>query len=107
MEPKKFSLEVPASMAEGTTNIESDQSIVIIGANGSGKTRLGTWIEYLSSKKELVYRISAQKSLTMPVSSSTTWMEYAKAELYFGYVDRNKPIEANFAKNMSQKNAYR
>lgn len=38
------------------------QSMIIIGANGSGKSRLGAWIEQNSLDK--THRISAQRSLT-------------------------------------------
>lgn len=38
------------------------QSMIIIGANGSGKSRLGAWIEQNSLDK--AHRISAQRSLT-------------------------------------------
>ena len=37
------------------------QSMIIIGANGSGKSRLGVWIELNSLDK--THRISAQRSL--------------------------------------------
>ena len=37
-------------------------SIIIIGANGSGKTRLGAWIE--KNMIDETHRISAQRALT-------------------------------------------
>lgn len=85
MEAKTFTIELPASGATGTTIIESAQSIVIVGANGSGKTRLGTWIEFKSTLKERVHRISAQKSLTMPEYSTTSSLERAEIEVRYGY----------------------
>lgn len=45
--------------------IENKQSITIVGANGSGKTRFSVWIEQNNIDKN-VHRISAQKSLNMP-----------------------------------------
>ena len=45
--------------------INDKQSIVLIGANGSGKTRMSIWIEE-NNKDVEVHRISAQKSLNMP-----------------------------------------
>jgi hypothetical protein len=95
MESKTFTLELPASSTAGTVNIESGQSIVIVGANGSGKTRLGTWIEFKSKLKEVVHRISAQKSLTMPEYSSTSPLERAETEIRFGYWDFAQ-IRTNF-----------
>ena len=42
-------------------NIESN-SVIIIGANGSGKTRLGVWIE--KNSLSVTHRIGAQRSLS-------------------------------------------
>jgi hypothetical protein len=56
--------------------------IVVIGANGSGKTRFGTDIETRYNKK--THRISAQKSLTMPVEVSPKSRDRAEAEFFFG-----------------------
>ena len=43
--------------------IGSQQSFVIVGANGSGKSHLGAWIEKNNNN---VLRISAQRALTIP-----------------------------------------
>ena len=64
--------------------IEASQSILFIGANGSGKTRLGTWIEIDSPQKELVHRISAQKSLSLPDSTTPQSIDLAEKDLLFG-----------------------
>ncbi|NCD06000.1 MAG: DUF4435 domain-containing protein [Spirochaetia bacterium] len=66
------------------TSIENSQSILFIGANGSGKTRLGAWIEIDSPQKNLVHRISAQKSLMLPDSITPQSIEQAKKNLLFG-----------------------
>lgn len=65
-------------------SIEASQSILFIGANGSGKTRLGTWIEIDSPQKELVHRISAQKSLSLPDSTTPQSIDLAEKDLLFG-----------------------
>lgn len=70
-----------------TETIKTSQSVLLIGANGSGKTRLGTWIEITSSQKQLVHRISAQKSLTMPDSTTPQSIEQAEKSLLFGSPD--------------------
>ncbi len=67
-----------------TESIETNQSILLIGANGSGKTRLGSWIEITSPQKELVHRISAQKSLALPDSTTPQSIEQAEKDLLFG-----------------------
>lgn len=69
-------------------------SVVITGANGSGKTRLGAWLEFDGSQQDIVRRISAQKSLSMPDFSSTTSIEEAECDLKFGY-SVVKDVESN------------
>lgn len=69
---------------KATESIETTQSLLFIGANGSGKTRLGTWIEIQSPQRELVYRISAQKSLSMPDSTTPVSIDIAERSLLFG-----------------------
>lgn len=67
-----------------TESVETPQSLLLIGANGSGKTRLGSWIEINSPQKQLVHRISAQKSLSMPDSTTPQSIEIAEKDLLFG-----------------------
>ena len=62
---REFSLLLPKSDG-GNEDLKTNTSFLLIGANGAGKTRLGTWIEMTSPQKEKVHRISAQKSLSMP-----------------------------------------
>jgi hypothetical protein len=89
--PAKFSLTMPLSSShpEAATQIESNGSIVIIGANGAGKSRLGTWLDINSSVRDKVHRISAQKSLKMLPAYSTLPIERAQARLWFGYEQGN------------------
>ena len=65
------------------------EQLVVVGANGAGKTRFGSWIE--ENNYEKVHRISAQKSLSMPSSVSTTSIETAVEDLLYGmhYEDKN------------------
>lgn len=58
---------------------------MIVGANGSGKTRLGTWIEFQSDHREHVRRISAQKSLAMPASATSVAVDPARTDLLYGH----------------------
>lgn len=60
--------------------IEGKQSIVLLGANGAGKTRMSVWID--ENNPELnVHRISAQKSLDMPEYVSPT--ELKRRRIFF------------------------
>ena len=69
--------------------IENKSSIVLIGANGSGKTRMSVWID--ENNPEInVHRISAQKSLNLPKIVSPTEIKSAEEEFLYGTTDENK-----------------
>jgi hypothetical protein len=76
-------IQLPLKKGQPNTNpdIEFDQ-LVIVGANGSGKTRFGSNIEERYNTK--THRISAQKSLSMPIYVSTKSREIAYSEFRFG-----------------------
>lgn len=59
------------------------KTLVIVGANGSGKTRFGSKIE--ESCKDITHRISAQKSLIMPDFVSPKSIKIANNEFLYGY----------------------
>lgn len=68
-------------------------SIIIIGANGSGKTRLGVHLENAITAKS-VHRLSAQKSLALNDNLSVISLEHANNMLWYGTPDGsdvNKP----------------
>ncbi len=58
------------------------KNLVVVGANGAGKTRFGSWIEDNNLKH--VHRISAQKSLNMPEFVSTKSKEIAEKDFLYG-----------------------
>src|ERR1051326_4693901 len=66
-EASQLVIQLPIPTPTGTLNLEFDfgTSIVIIGANGSGKTRLGVHIEEALTSKDIVHRIAAQRTLAM------------------------------------------
>lgn len=71
--------------------IKTGKNLLFVGANGSGKTRLGAWLDMISPEKENVFRISAQKSLAMPDTTTPKSIEQAENDLVFGYAEnRNK-----------------
>ena len=62
-------LKSDAALSEGT----SAGPIVVVGANGNGKTRLGWWIEKRDTAN--VHQVSAQKSLALPKEVHTRSLE--------------------------------
>ena len=81
--------------------IENKQSITIVGANGSGKTRLSVWIEQNNTDKN-VHRISAQKSLSMPESVQPSSMDKANDEFLYGNTNDNESWKKTYGKNNSR-----
>lgn len=80
------------SLPHGTTQktIKTSRSLLFVGANGSGKTRLGSWLDLNSPNKASVYRISAQKSLAMPDSTTPMAVDLAEETLIFGSASANQ-----------------
>jgi len=64
--------------------LHNDNNIVIIGANGSGKTRLGAWIETNMQNNLAVHRISAQRALNIPDFAQIKNLEQAERMLFYG-----------------------
>lgn len=69
--------------------IEEKHSIVLIGANGSGKTRMSVWIDENNTEIN-VHRISAQRSLNMPMLVSPTELGAAEEKFLYGLTNDNK-----------------
>lgn len=87
-----FNLKLPKE-GGGIEIVQTRQSLLLIGANGAGKTRLGTWIESQSPQKDKVHRISAQKSLSMPDNTTPKSIDMAEKELLYGHA---KAEESNY-----------
>ncbi|HZE56659.1 MAG TPA: hypothetical protein VE031_02280 [Chthoniobacterales bacterium] len=62
----------------------NDRVLVVIGANGSGKTRFGAWLD----EKDIAAnrRVSAHRSLTFPDRVQPTDLEEAERQLRIGHV---------------------
>ena len=75
-------IKLPKKQDSDGETIDSKR-IVVIGANGSGKTRFGTDIEQRYNK--ITHRISAQKSLSMPKEVSPKSILRAESELLYGH----------------------
>jgi len=83
----------------GNETIQTGNNIVLVGANGSGKTRLGVRIENLIQNQVTVHRISAQKALNIPDYAQIKNLEQAEKDLLFGRSDQHG--------NLGQKTASR
>ncbi|MBD2296803.1 AAA family ATPase [Anabaena sphaerica FACHB-251] len=90
-------LELPTTTRE-TEKLSTNSSLLFIGANGSGKTRLGTWIDLQSPQSQKVHRISAQKSLSMPDSTTPVSIDKAENILLCGYPDINDANRVNYVR---------
>lgn len=65
-------------------HVETPNQVVIVGANGSGKTRLGAWLEFYGPQTKIVHRVGAQKALKFPDSASPLALEAAQLGLVTG-----------------------
>ena len=85
---RNMKIQLPTKKGQPNTDPEVEfQQLVVIGSNGSGKTRLGAAIEqrYLN----ITHRVSAQKSLSMPNEVSPKSKEKAEIEFKYGYYYEN------------------
>lgn len=95
-------IQLPAKKGNPNTNPVIDfTQLVVVGANGSGKTRFGSKIE--QSYLNQTHRISAQKSLSFPREVSPKSKRRAEKEFYYGYFAEN----FNDAQLLAQKPAQR
>ena len=76
-------------------SLQSEQSFVIIGANGSGKSHLGAYIE--KSDNNNVLRISAQRALSIPDFVTVRSEQIAWNQILYGSEkDKNKGYKWSF-----------
>jgi hypothetical protein len=75
----------PSRTGTGTTEIlNGENNLVLVGANGSGKTRLGSWLEFNQPNQQDVHRISAQRALNIPESAAMLTLDIAQKGLFYG-----------------------
>ncbi len=87
--PKEVSFPPSVSVPGQIKELQCQTSIVVVGANGAGKSRLGAWLEFKGPQKERVHRIAAQRSLVFPESSSPIGFEKALDAFYWAPVPSN------------------
>ncbi len=81
---------VPSLAAPINIEVTGGCSVVFIGANGAGKTRLGVFIDKtLSASKVEVHRIAAHRSLLLNPDVVPPSLEVATKLLRFGYNQGN------------------
>lgn len=66
----------------GTESLKEIDSLVIVGANGSGKSRLGYWLEHQQGRQ--THRVSAQRSLVFENDVHPAPFDKAQRRYYFG-----------------------
>lgn len=83
---KRETIHLPPTISDSDAvrEVMCAPSLVIIGANGAGKTRIGTWLEVKGPEKDRTHRIPAQRSLRFPKSASPIGMEAATNGFQFG-----------------------
>lgn len=77
----KLAYWLPSASGDKVVRYTSVNSVVIIGANGSGKSRLGAWMERQDFEK--VHRVAAQRNLNF--SERVPLKSYSEAEEAFFY----------------------
>jgi energy-coupling factor transporter ATP-binding protein EcfA2 len=88
-----FNITLPNRAGSNETEIlTTDNNIVLIGANGSGKSRLGVWIEQHVQDQTTVHRLSAQKALNIPEYAQLKNLEQAQKDLLFGRHDEHASV---------------
>ena len=77
----------PIKGAGAAQKVECKGNAIIFGANGSGKSRLGAWIELRSGSSDFVHRISAQRALTIPDFAPVKTLEESLNDFLYGNSD--------------------
>lgn len=72
-----------------------DNSVIIIGANGSGKSKLGAWIEQQNFDK--VHRVGAQRNLNFNENIQLKSYSEAKNLFYYGSSDSRYGLQTQKA----------
>src|SRR5438045_1552867 len=100
---KTLRMPNPSHSEPAIDEVEHSGTVVIVGANGSGKSRLGAWLEspmsltqhrgaprQADSADRKVYRIAAQRSLVLPDRAERIEATQASYQLMRG--STNPPI---------------
>ncbi|WP_363347261.1 DUF4435 domain-containing protein [Methylocystis echinoides] len=79
-------VDIPNPTGKFPLELKAGNSIVLAGANGAGKTRLGVFLE-AACPADKVRRIAAHRSLVLSDKISAISLDRAMKGLQFGYID--------------------
>lgn len=86
-------IRFPSTVPGGDpVSFDGTQRFVLIGSNGSGKTRFGIWIEEQNQNSMSVHRIGAQKALSIPEFAPLMNSEQAEKNLFYGRADEHGTV---------------
>ncbi|MFO0955879.1 MAG: DUF4435 domain-containing protein [Isosphaeraceae bacterium] len=95
-------VELPPKSPEGQNILlEEARSIVIVGANGAGKTRFGAFIEQTAGDK--AHRVGAQRALSIPVFVQPRSYQQAESSLRYGNFEPSWKHEQHVANRVGHR----
>jgi hypothetical protein len=100
-------LRLPPTAANPSPILVCAAPVVIIGANGSGKSRFGYWLEENQADPKLTHRISAQKLLTFAPSIIGTPINDAEIEWRWGHMLPPAALTPSNIRNVRRQHRHR
>jgi ABC-type dipeptide/oligopeptide/nickel transport system ATPase component len=88
LKPREIAMPPNSENPEGRNLSLKGRVLVVVGANGAGKTRFGVWLEKNNSK--IAHRVSAHRSLDFPERVSPTDIKEAERMLLSGRRDEHQ-----------------
>jgi len=85
----KPTIQIPKSNSDEHEKFGSERNLVLIGSNGSGKSKLGAWIEEYGPnnnipQNKIIHRVSAQRALDIPISIIMMSLDSSKNRIFWG-----------------------
>lgn len=100
----KPTVQIPKNNSDEKEQFGSERNLVLIGSNGSGKSKLGAWIEeyspnYVNTQSKIIHRVSAQRALDIPPSIAMKSLSGSKNLIFWGEEDprRTNDITRKFS----------
>lgn len=99
---KKYKYLLPNESGEKEGYSTNNNSLIIVGANGSGKSKLGAWME--QKNLEGVHRVGAQRTLNFDEYIKLMSLEEAQNYMFYGdRKEKNKGYKWNWGKDYTTK----